>query len=243
MSTLSATNACVQTVLRTARILDLVAAGQRVSPGTPLLIRGERGVGKDVLARLVHAASARQPYAFIKVNCAAQAAAGRSEVDLFGLERGASPLAIRRLLGSFELANHGTIYLDDAGALPRALVPRLLRVLRTGEVSRTGGSEIIRTDVCVIASDVNDRENDGDDGVWQELHRLNAVEICIPPLRERTEEVPGFASFFLERFNRRYRRDIQLCPDVMATFQAHSWPGNIPELEAAVHQLVVGRGS
>ena len=226
-------------VLRTARILDLVARAQGADPGAPVLIRGEPGVGKDTLARLIHAASARQPYSFIKVNCAVQPAE-RCEADLFGHEKGASPLAIRRRLGCFEFANHGTIYLDEIGAMPRALLPRLLHVLRTGEVSRTGGREIIRVDARVIASTVQGAEPGGRDDLWQELHRLNVVEICIPSLRHRTEEIPAFASFFLEEFNRRFRQDVRLCPDVMATFRAHSWPGNIRELEEAVHRLVVG---
>jgi len=226
-------------VLRTTRILDLVARGQRADPGVPLLIRGEPGVGKDTLARLIHAASARQPYSFIKVNCAGQSAE-RCEADLFGHEKGASPEAIRRRLGSFEFANHGTIYLDEIVALPHALLPRLVHGLRTGEVSRAGGREIIRVDVRVIASTAHDAETGGRDGLWQELHRLNVVEICIPPLRQRTEEIPLLATFFLDQFNRQYRRDVQLCPDVMATFKAHSWPGNICELEEAVHRLVAG---
>ena len=239
MSAPSATTECVPTVLKTARILDLVAIGQRADCGVPLLIRGEPGVGKDILARLIHAASARQPYSFIKVNCAVQCV-DRLEADLFGHEKGASPLAIRRRLGSFEFANHGTIYLDEIGALPCALVPKLLHVLRTGEVARTGGREIIRADVRVIASTVQSAETGGDDDLSQELHHLNVVELCIPPLRQRTEEIPVFASFFLEQFNRRYRRDVQLCSDVIATFRTHSWPGNIRELEEAVHRLVVG---
>jgi transcriptional regulator with GAF, ATPase, and Fis domain len=208
-----------------------------------LIIRGEPGVGKDVLARLIHAASPRQSCAFIKVNCAVQARAGRCEVDLFGTERGSSPLASRRLLGSFELANHGTIYLDDIGALPPALVPRLVRALCTGQVTRTGGSEIMQIDARLIASDAGLRKNSDDDDLWRELHRLNAVEILVPPLRERAEEVPEFASLFLERFNRRYQRDVQLCPETMAAWRTHKWPRNIRELEEAVHGLVVERSS
>src|SRR5436309_1131715 len=220
----------------TAPILDILAAGQCADRSVPLLIRGERGVGKDVLARLIHATSPRQAYSFIKVNCAVQAIE-RCEADLFGREKGVSPLAIRRLLGSFEFANHGTVYLDEVGALPRALVPRLLHTLQTGEVSRTGGCEIIRVDVRVIASTVHGGESN--DQLWQELKGPNGVEICIPPLRQRTEEIPVWASFFLERFNRRYRRDVLLCPDVITRFKTHAWPGNIREPEEAVHRLVV----
>ena len=225
------------TVLRTARILDLVALGQCADPRVPVLIRGEPGVGKDILARLIHAASARQPHAFIKVNCAVERV-GRCEVDLFGHERETTPLSIRRRLGAFEFANHGTIYLDEIGALPCALAPKLVHVLRTGEVSRTGGREIIRVDVRVIASTMHWGETAGSSYLWQELHRLNVVEICIPPLRQRTEEIPLFASSFLEQFNHRYRRDVQLYPEVLASFMAHPWPGNIRELEEAVHRLV-----
>jgi len=228
-----------QTVLRTPPILDLLAAGQCADRSVPLLIRGERGVGKDVLARLIHATSPRQTYSFMKVNCAVEAVE-RCEAELFGCEKGASPLAIRRLPGSFEFANHGTVYLDEVGGLPRALVPRLLHALRTGEVSRTGGHEIIRVDVRVIASTVHGGESN--DQLWQQLKGLHVVEICIPPLRQRTEDIPVWASFFLERFNRRYRRDMQLCPDVMARFKTHAWPGNIRELEEAVRRLVVGGG-
>ncbi len=223
----------------TAPILDLLAAGQCADRSVPLLMRGEHGVGKDVLARLIHATSARQAYSFIKVNCAGEAVE-RCETDLFGREKGSSPLAIRRLPGSFEFANHGTVYLDEVGALPRTLVARLLHTLKTGEVSRTGGCEIIRVDVRVIASTVDGGE--GNDQLWRELKRLNVVEVCIPPLRERTEEIPVLASFFLERFNRSYRRDIQLCPEMIARFKTHAWPGNIRELEEAVRRLVVGGG-
>jgi DNA-binding NtrC family response regulator len=226
-----------QTVLKTPPILDLLAASHSAFPGAPLLIRGERGVGKDVLARLIHAASPRQGYSFIKVNCAAQGFE-RCEADLFGREKGVSPLACRRLLGSFEVANRGTVYLDEIGALPRALVPRLLHTLETGGVSRAGGREIMQVDVRVIASTVHG--GGSSDCLWQELKRLNVVELCVPPLRQRPEEIPVWASFFLERFNCRYRRHVQLCPETIARFKSHTWPGNIRELEEAVHRLVVG---
>jgi len=229
---------CVPTVLGTARFLDLAARGQPATPRVPLLIRGEPGVGKDMLARLIHTTSARRPYSFIKVNCAVQSV-DRLETDLFGHEEEPSPVVTRRRLGSFEFANRGTIYLDEIGAVPRALLPKLVHALRTGEVSRTGGRETLRIDVRVIASTAHGVGTGGRDDLWKELHRLNVVEVCIPPLRQRTEEIPLFASFFLEQFNRRYRRDVQLCADVIATFKAHSWPGNIRELEEAVHRLVV----
>ena len=239
MSALGAMTEAIPNVLKTAQILDLVTIGQRAQPGVPLLVRGEPGAGKDTLARLIHAASPRQPYPFIKMNCAVQPS-DRRQADLFGHEKGASPLAIRRWLGSFEFANHGTLYLDEVGAVPRDLVPKLLYVLRTGEVSRTGGREVIRVDVRVIASTTQRAETGSGDDLWRELHRLKVVEISIPPLRQRTTEIPFLASFFLWQFNRRYRRHVQLCPELMTAFKARSWPGNIRELEEAVQQLVVG---
>ena len=224
-------------VLRTVLLQDLVGKGATADPRVPLLIRGEAGVGKDTLARLIHAASARNLFPFIKVNCVLEAA-DRCEADLFGLERGTSPLGVRRRIGSFEFANHGTIYLDRLETLPRALVPRLLQVLRMGEVARTGTGEITRVDVRVIASTV-ERAALGSDGLCQEFLRLGAIEISIPPLRQRRDEIPAFASFFLEQLNCRYRRRVELCPDVITTFIAHSWPGNLRELEEAVRRLVV----
>lgn len=225
--------------MRTPQTRDLVAAGERADPSVPLLIRGERGVGKDVLARLNHATSTRCSYSFVKVNCAAQTVE-RCEAALFGCEKGAASLVSRRLLGSFEFANYGTIYLDEVQALPPALIPRLLHVLGTGELSRTGSREIIRIDVRVISSTVHTSESD--DYLSRELRRLKVVEINIPPLRLRVEEIPLWVSFFLEQYNRRYRRDVHLCADAIAELQTYSWPGNIRELEEAVHRLVMGKG-
>jgi DNA-binding NtrC family response regulator len=193
-----------------------------------LLIRGEPGAGKDTLARLIHADSPRRHHAFIKVSCTARPA-DRHEADLFGLEKGAPPLADRRRLGSLEFANAGTLYVDEIGALSRTVLPKLLQALELGRVSRGGGDETIPVDVRVIASTARSVMFDG----------LNVVEISIPPLRHRTDEIASFASFFLERFNRLYRRDVELCPDTLAAFRARPWPGNISELEEAVHQLVI----
>jgi transcriptional regulator with GAF, ATPase, and Fis domain len=239
MSALRAPTEDAATVLTTAGLLDLVAIGQSAGPGTPLLIRGEPGVGKDMLARLIHTTSARRSYSFIKVNCAVQSV-DRLEADLFGHEEGLSAVVTRRWLGSFEFANHGTIYLDEIGALPRTVLPKLIHVVRTGKVSRTGGRETLRVDVRVIASTVHGVETGDRDDLWKELHRFDMVEIGIPPLRQRRDEILLFAAFFLEQFNRRYRRDVKLGAEVIAALRAHSWPGNIRELEGVVRRLVVG---
>ena len=221
MQTLDRPTRGALSVLQTPRIRGLVATAQQANPGTPLLICGEPGVGKDVLARLVHAVSPRQAYPFIKVNCRDQALQ-RGGPDLFGHERGVDPLERRRRLGSFELANHGTIYLDEIGALPQNLVAALIQVLKTGEVSRAGGREATRVDMRVIASAVAPAERDNQDHLWRELRRLDATEVRIPPLRQ-------------------YHRDVRLCPETIAAFGAGEWRGNVRELEEAVHELVRGR--
>jgi DNA-binding NtrC family response regulator len=240
MQTLDRPTRGALSVLQTPRIRALVSTAQQSPPGTPLLIYGEPGVGKDVLARLVHAASPRQPYPFIKVNCRDHALQ-RCGADLFGHERGVDPLELRRRLGSFELAHHGTIYLDEIGALPRNLVAALIQALRTGEVSRAGGREATRVDVRVIASAVAPAATDDQDVLWRELRRLDTTDIWIPPLRQRSDEIPDFASFFSERFGRQYHRDVRLCPEAMAAFGAREWRGNVRELEEAVHELARAR--
>jgi len=234
MKTLGVATGYVSTILQTPCLLDLVAAAQRSDPRVPFLVLGEHGVGKDVLARLIHAASARQAYPFIKVNCRMQGLG----VDLFGHERGVGPRALQRRPGRFEYANRGTIYLDEIGALPASLIPSLVRVLRTGEVRRAGGDEISHVDVRMLASAVPGAETGGQDALWRALRRLGAVEVSLPPLRERPEEIPIFASFFAELFGSRYRRDVQLCPETLEMFRRHSWPGNVRELEEAVRDYV-----
>ena len=241
MQTLDKPTRGALSVLQTPRIRGLLAAAQQSDPGRPLLIFGEPGVGKDVLARLVHAASPRQAYPFIKVNCRDQALQ-RCGADLFGHERGVDPVEIRRRLGSFELANHGTIYLDEIGALPRNLVAALIEALRTGEVSRAGGRDATRVDVRVIASAVAPGDTDDQDGLWRELRRLDTAEIRIPPLRQRCDEIPDFVAFFAERFGREHHRDVRLCPEAIAAFHGREWRRNVRELEEAVHELARVRG-
>jgi DNA-binding NtrC family response regulator len=227
------------TFAKTARILDLVAIGQRAQPAVPLLIHGEPGTGKDTLARMIHAASPRRAHGFIKVSLAAPSA-DHHATDLFGHERGGTPQATRRRLGSFEFANHGTLYLDGVGAAPPEHIANVIRAARLGEISRIGGEETIRLDVRLIASTGDNALARAGSDLWQALRSLDAVEICVPPLRERVDEIPILVPFFLERFNRRYRRDVQVCSDLMSSFMKRSWPGNIPELEEAVHRLFVG---
>jgi transcriptional regulator with GAF, ATPase, and Fis domain len=223
-------------LLKTPRILGLVGATQRVDPRVPLLIQGEPGVGKDVLARLIHAGSPRGMQPFIKFTCSGATV----ETELFGRERGASSTAVRRILGSFEYAHRGTIYLDEIGALPPSLEPKLLDVLRTGRIRRIGGLEDIPVDVRVIASTVSGETSEG--SLRQGLRDLGAMEISLPALRQVPDEVPAFASFFLAQFNRRCGRDVKLGPDLMAKLGELPWTGNLRELEEAICRLAATSG-
>lgn len=211
---------------------------QQACPPAPVLIRGETGVGKDLAARVIHAASPRRDRSFIKVTCATKPQS-RLESELFGHEKGAIPFANRRVLGIFEFANKGTLFLDEIDVLPRALAPKLLHVIRHGEVSRIGGRELIRVDVWVMASTKRTLEGTRGDELWEDLLSLKVVEIRIPPLRERKEEIPALASLFLSRFSQQYHRNAELSPETMSLFREYVWPGNVRELEETVRRLVV----
>jgi two-component system, NtrC family, response regulator AtoC len=205
-----------------------------------ILMRGESGVGKDVVARAIHLASERRDHPFVKVNCAALPGE-LLESELFGHEKGAFTGAYRRKPGKFEFASKGTIFLDEIGELPLPLQAKLLHVLQDFEFSRIGGREMIRVESRIIASTNRDLEVAISKGQFREdlYYRLHVVEVALPPLRERREEIPGLASAFLDRFNQEYGRHEELKPEVLAEFMRHRWPGNIRELENAVRRLVV----
>ena len=205
-----------------------------------VLIRGESGVGKDLVARAIHAASPRHDRPFVKINCAALPAE-LLEAELFGHEKGAFTGAYRRKLGKFEFANHGTLFLDEIGELPLGLQAKLLHVLQDQEFSRLGGGEMIRVDTRVIASTNRDLEAALAAGQFREdlYYRLNVVEIKVPPLRERKEEIPVFVAYFLEKFLRQYGRKATPKPEILQCFNEYSWPGNVRELENMVRRLVV----
>src|SRR5213594_3634002 len=205
-----------------------------------VMIRGESGVGKDVVARAIHAASARHGGPFVKVNCAA-IPPGLLESELFGHEKGAFTGAHRRKPGQFEYANKGTIYLDEIAELPLALQAKLLHVLQDFRFARVGGNALVDVDTRVIAATNRDLEQALARGEFREdlYYRLNVVEIRIPPLRERTEEIPLLVACFLSRFNEQYGRTKQLSPETMARLTEHSWSGNVRELENVIRRLVV----
>ena len=205
-----------------------------------VLLQGESGVGKEVVANAIHDASSRASQPFIKVNCAALPA-GLLESELFGHEKGAFTGAHRRKLGQFEYARGGTLYLDEIAELPLALQPKLLHVLQDFRFFRVGGHEPLHADVRIIAATNRDLEVALRQGEFREdlYFRLNVVDIYIPPLRERREEIPLLAARFLATFTKHYHRKAELSPRVIAALMAYPWPGNIRELENVIRRLVL----
>ncbi len=219
-------------------IRDLIS--KVASTNTTVLLRGESGTGKEVLARALHKASPRAGRQFLKVNCAALPGE-LLESELFGHEKGAFTGAYRQKPGKFEAAHQGTLMLDEIGEMPMRLQAKLLHVLQDGEFSRVGGEKIIDTDVRLIAATNRDLEASMRAHQFREdlYYRLNVIEIRIPPLRERREEVPGLVDFFLKKFNAQYGRAVDIPSDTMRVFVDYHWPGNIRELENAVKRVVV----
>ena len=207
---------------------------------TTVLIRGESGVGKEVVARALHKASPRAQKQFLKVNCAALPGE-LLESELFGHEKGAFTGAYRQKPGKFEAADGGTLLLDEIGEMPLRLQAKLLHVLQDGEFSRVGGEKIIDTDVRLIASTNRDLESAMRSHQFREdlYYRLNVIEIRIPPLRERREEIPQLMDEFRRRFNAQYGRTVEVPQETVRVFVDYHWPGNIRELENAVKRIVV----
>src|SRR2546427_51680 len=205
-----------------------------------VLLRGESGVGKDLVARAIHAASRRCNGPFIKVNCAA-IPSELLESELFGHEKGAFTGAHRRKPGQFEYANTGTIYLDEIADLPLALQAKLLHVLQDLRFSRVGGHGMIEVDIRVVSATNRDLELALVRGQFREdlYYRLNVVEIRIPPLRERKEEILALAARFLKKFNEQYRRNKALSAETTARLLEYSWRGNVRELENIIRRIVV----
>ena len=205
-----------------------------------VLIQGESGVGKEVTAKTIHFVSNRRRRPFVKVNCASLPG-DLLESELFGHEKGAFTGAYRRKPGKFEIAERGTIFLDEIGELPLALQAKLLHVLQDQEFSRVGGGEMIRVDVRVIAATNRPLEKAVADQTFREdlYYRLKVVDLYVPPLRERREEIPQLARTFIERFNAQFQRDITLSETSLRALIDYSWPGNVRELENMMKRIVV----
>jgi two-component system, NtrC family, response regulator AtoC len=206
-----------------------------------VLITGETGAGKELVARAIHNASDRQASSFVKVNCAAMPRE-LLESELFGYERGAFTGAHKLKIGKFEAAHRGTIFLDEIGDLHPALQAKLLHVLQDGEFSRIGAKSTLSVDVRILAATNQDLERAVADGRFREdlYYRLNVVHILVPPLRERATEIPILANYFVERYAKLYRRDgFTIPPSVMEQLMRHRYPGNVRELENLIKRMIV----
>jgi two-component system response regulator AtoC len=221
------------------RIKELVY--QIANTDVTVFIQGESGVGKEIVAREIHRGSARKDKPFVKVNCAALPSE-LLESELFGYERGAFTGAFRLKQGKFELANYGTLFLDEIGDMAPVLQAKLLHVLQDNEYSRLGGKKNVVVDVRILAATNQNLEQAMQDGRFREdlYYRLNVVNVSIPPLRERREEIPMLCEHFLRKHNRKYSSSIQAVPPtVMEHMVAYDWPGNIRELENVIKRLVI----
>ncbi|MBM4332573.1 MAG: GAF domain-containing protein [Deltaproteobacteria bacterium] len=221
---------------RIKEIIDQVA-----NTDVTILIQGESGVGKEVVARSLHLNSIRRDKPFVKVNCAALPQE-LLESELFGYEKGAFTGAYRQKPGKFELANGGTIFLDEIGEISSSLQAKLLQVLQDGEFSRLGGKKDVRVDVRVLVATNKKVEKAVKEGRFREdlYYRLNVVNITIPPLRERKEEIPVFVEYFLNKFGGKYHKKVKpLPPSLTDAFQQYNWPGNVRELENFIQRFLV----
>ncbi|HEX5736017.1 MAG TPA: sigma 54-interacting transcriptional regulator [Blastocatellia bacterium] len=221
------------------RILKQV---ETVAPtDSAVLIRGETGTGKELLARAIHDLSTRRERTMVKINCAA-IPTGLLESELFGHEKGAFTGAISQRIGRFELANKGTLFLDEVGDIPLELQPKLLRVLQEQEFERLGSTRTQRVDVRLVAATNTALEQMVADKKYRSdlYYRLNVFPITIPPLRERREDIPPLARFFTQKYARRLKKGIEAIPaEAMAALTGYAWPGNVRELEHFIERAVI----
>jgi len=217
----------------------------RVSKVAPtdstVLIMGETGTGKELIARAIHQSSARSGQRFIAVNCAAIPPALIAS-ELFGHERGAFTGALQRRVGRFELARGGTLFLDEIGELPMEIQIMLLRVLQEREFERVGGTEPIRADVRLIAATNRNLKQEAITGRFRNdlYFRLNVFEIEMPPLRARSQDIPQLTTHFVHRLATKLGKTItSICTKTLATFQSYPWPGNVRELQNVVERSLI----
>ncbi len=222
-------------------LLRALADLERVSSATAsVLLLGESGTGKELFARALHLASPRRDAPFIKVNCAAIPEA-LFESELFGHERGAFTGSVGERAGWFELADGGTIFLDEIGELPLPLQTKLLRTLQEGTVLRLGGKREKKVDVRLVTATHRDLQAEAARGHFRRdlFYRLYVIPIRLPSLRERPQDIPQLAQHFLSRANQAHQRNVNLTPDALRALQRHPWPGNIRELGNVIERLVL----
>jgi formate hydrogenlyase transcriptional activator len=215
---------------------------QTVAPtDSTVLILGETGSGKELVARAIHQLSTRREHAFVKLNCAA-IPTGLLESELFGHEKGAFTGAINQRIGRFELANRGTVFLDEVGEIPLELQPKLLRVLQEREFERLGSTRTLRTDARLIAATNRDLASLANEHKFRQdlFYRLNVFPITVPPLRDRREDIPMLVRYFAQQFARRMKKNVEnISTETMDALTRYDWPGNIRELQNLIERAVI----
>jgi transcriptional regulator with GAF, ATPase, and Fis domain len=218
------------------QLLEMVAPSEAT-----VLLLGETGTGKELVAQAIHRNSHRADGPFVLVNCAALPET-LLESELFGHERGAFTGAINRKDGRFLLAHHGTLFLDEIGELSLSIQAKILRVLQAREFEPLGGNRTLKVDVRIIAATNRDLEKMVREGQFRDdlYYRLNVFLLVLPPLRERLDDLPLLANFFLKKYGEKYRRGtIALAPEALQVFRQYPWPGNIRELENVIERGVI----
>ncbi|MDA8082705.1 MAG: sigma-54 dependent transcriptional regulator [Nitrospiraceae bacterium] len=213
---------------------------ERVAPvDSTVLILGESGTGKELIATTIHYQSGRKDKPFIKVNCAALPE-GLIETELFGHEKGAFTGAIKRKPGRFELAEGGTIFLDEIGDIPLSTQSKILRVIQERQFERIGGTATLNVNVRIIAATNSNLEEEVKAGRFREdlFYRLNVIPITLPPLRDRREDIPALIEFFMNRYRRKLSRNVRFSKDAVDLLIAYEFPGNVRELENIIERYV-----
>jgi len=227
---------------KSAALRNVLNQVEVVAPtDSTVLLLGETGTGKEVIARAILNVSSRSNRPFVKLNCAA-IPSGLLESELFGHEKGAFTGAVSQKIGRFELANGGTLFLDEVGDIPLELQPKLLRVLQEQEFERLGNSRTVRVDVRLIAATNRDLEEMVAEKQFREdlYFRLNVFPIRIPPLRERSEDISLLAQYYVDKYSQRMNKRIDVVPEeTMAALCRYSWPGNIRELQNLIERAVI----
>ena len=227
---------------KTVAVQQIFQTVQKIAPtDSTVLITGETGVGKEIIARALHLSSRRRDHPFVKINCAA-IPENLLESELFGYEKGAFTGATTSKPGRFEIAHLGTLFLDEIGEIPIHLQAKLLTVLQDKSFERVGGVKTTKVDVRIIAATNRDLQSAAQSGKFRLdlFYRLNVVPIHIPPLRERKDDLIPLIDYFLKKFGAKYQKRVaDVSPDVVAALGSYEWPGNIRELENVLERMVL----
>lgn len=220
------------------KIFEMI--GKVAQSRASIMITGSSGTGKELIAKAIHYNSPRKNRPFISINCGALTET-LLESELFGHERGAFTGAVTMKKGRFELADEGTLFLDEVGDMPPSLQVKLLRVLQEMEFERVGGTKTIKVDVRILTASNRKLKEDIESGIFREdlFYRLNVVQIEVPPLKDRIEDIPLLVAHFIEKFQPAKKKKIELAPEVWKALYSYHWPGNIRELENTIERALV----